>query len=133
MRLITWQEGTLGAAFDVSEVPGDFRDEAQARREKLLETLAEVDDEIADKYLGEILIPDAELLRAIRKATVSLKLVPVLCGAALRNKGVQPILDAVIDFLPSPEDVPPVKGLNPDARRCSPPASTGCRTTIPTT
>jgi elongation factor G len=113
MRLITWKEGTLGAAFDVSEVPGDVRDEAQARRDKLLETLAEVDDEIADKYLAEIDIPDAELIRAIRKATVSLKLVPVLCGAALRNKGVQPILDAVIDFLPSPEDVPPVKGLNP--------------------
>jgi elongation factor G len=113
MRLITWQEGTLGAAFDVSEIPGDFRDEAQARRERLLETLAEVDDAIADKYLGEIPIPDAELIRAIRKATVSLKLVPVLCGAALRNKGIQPILDAVIDFLPSPEDVPPVKGLNP--------------------
>jgi elongation factor G len=113
MRLITWQEGTLGAAFDVSEVPADFRDEAEARREKLLETLAEVDDEIADKYLGEIPIPDAELIRAIRKATVSLKLVPVLCGAALRNKGIQPILDAVIDFLPSPEEVPPVKGINP--------------------
>jgi elongation factor G len=113
MRLITWKEGTLGAAFDVSEVPGDVRDEVQARREKLLETLAEVDDEIADKYLAEIDIPDAELIRAIRKATGSLKLVPVLCGAALRNKGVQPILDAVIDFLPSPEDVPPVKGLNP--------------------
>jgi elongation factor G len=113
MRLITWQEGTLGAAFDVSEVPGDFRGEAEARREKLLETLAEVDDEIADKYLDEIPIPDAELIRAIRKATVSLKLVPVLCGAALRNKGIQPILDAVIDFLPSPEDVPPVKGINP--------------------
>ncbi|MGE5799780.1 MAG: elongation factor G, partial [Syntrophaceae bacterium] len=113
MRLITWQEGTLGAAFDVSEVPEDFRDEAEARREKLLETLAEVDDDIADKYLGEITIPDADLIRAIRKATVSLKLVPVLCGAALRNKGIQPILDAVIDFLPSPEDVPPVKGINP--------------------
>jgi elongation factor G len=113
MRLITWQEGTLGAAFDVSEVPGDFRDEAEARREKLLETLAEVDDEVADKYLDEIPIPDAELIRAIRKATVSLKIVPVLCGAALRNKGIQPILDAVIDFLPSPEDVPPVKGINP--------------------
>jgi elongation factor G len=113
MRLITWQEGTLGASFDVSEIPGDFRDEAQASRERLLERLAEVDDAIADKYLGEIPIPDAELIRAIRKATVSLKLVPVLCGAALRNKGIQPILDAVIDFLPSPEDVPPVKGLNP--------------------
>ncbi len=116
MRLITWQEGTLGAALDVSEVPGDFRDEAEARREKLLETLAEVDDEIADKYLGEVPIADAELIRAIRKATVSLKLVPVLCGAALRNKGIQPILDAVIDFLPSPEEVPPVKGLNPVTR-----------------
>ena len=113
MRLITWQEGTLGAAFDVSEIPADFRAEAESRREQLLETLAEADDEIADKYLGELSVTDAELIRAIRKATVSLKLVPVLCGAALRNKGMQPILDAVVDFLPSPEDVPPVKGINP--------------------
>jgi len=113
MRLITWQEGTLGAAFDVSEIPADFRAEAESRREQLLETLAETDDEIADRYLGELSVTDAELIRAIRKATVSLKLVPVLCGAALRNKGIQPILDAVVDFLPSPEDVPPVKGINP--------------------
>jgi len=113
MRLITWQENTLGAAFDVSEIPEDFRAEAEARRESLLETLAEVDDEIAEKYLGEVPVADAELVRAIRKATVSLKLVPVLCGAALRNKGIQPILDAVVDFLPSPEDIPPVRGVNP--------------------
>jgi len=113
MRLITWQEGTLGAAFDVSEIPEDCRAEAESRREQLLETLGEADDEIADKYLGEITITDAELIRAIRKATISLKLVPVLCGAALRNKGIQPILDAVVDFLPSPEDIPPVKGINP--------------------
>jgi len=113
MRLITWQENTLGAAFDVSEIPEDFRAEAGARRESLLETLAEADDEIAEKYLGEVPVTDAELVRAIRKATVALKIVPVLCGAALRNKGIQPILDAVVDFLPSPEDVPPVKGVNP--------------------
>jgi elongation factor G len=117
MRLITWQEGTLGVSFDASEIPEDFRSESEARREKLLETLAEVDDEIADKYLGEVSITHAELIRAIRKATVSLKLVPVLCGAALRNKGIQPILDAVVDFLPSPEDIPPVKGINPVTKK----------------
>ncbi len=113
MRIVTWQENTLGAAFDVSEIPEDFRAEAEARRESLLETLAEVDDEIAEKYLGEVPVTDAEFIRAIRKATVSLKIVPVLCGAALRNKGIQPILDAVVDFLPSPEDIPPVRGVNP--------------------
>ena len=113
MRLITWQENTLGAAFDVSDIPADFRGEAEARRDNLVETLAEADDEIAEKYLGEVPVTDAELIRAIRKATVALKIVPVLCGAALRNKGIQPILDAVVDFLPSPEDVPPVKGVNP--------------------
>jgi len=113
MRLITWQENTLGAAFDVSEIPADFRTEAEARRDNLLETLAEADDEIAEKYLGEVPVTEAELIRAIRRATVSLKIVPVLCGAALRNKGIQPILDAVVDYLPSPEDIPPVKGVNP--------------------
>ena len=113
MRLITWQENTLGAAFDVSEIPADFRAEAETRRDNLLETLAEVDDEIAEKYLGEVPVTEAELVRAIRRATVSLKIVPVLCGTALRNKGIQPLLDAVVDYLPSPEDIPPVKGVNP--------------------
>jgi len=113
MRLITWQEDTLGAAFDVSEIPADFRAEAESRRERLLETLAEADDEVAEKYLGEVALTEAELIRAIRRATVALKIVPVLCGAALRNKGIQPVLDAVVDYLPSPEDIPPVRGINP--------------------
>ena len=113
MRLVTWRENTLGAALDVSEIPEDFRAEAEARREGLLETIAEADDGIAEKYLAEEPVTEAELIRAIRKATVSLKIVPVLCGAALRNKGVQLILDAVVDYLPSPEDIPPVRGVNP--------------------
>jgi len=113
MRLVTWRENTLGAALDVSEIPEDFRAEAEARRESLLETIAEADDGIAEKYLAEEPVTEAELIRAIRKATVSLKIVPVLCGAALRNKGVQLILDAVVDYLPSPEDIPPVRGVNP--------------------
>ncbi|HTZ40740.1 MAG TPA: elongation factor G, partial [Syntrophales bacterium] len=117
MRLLTWKEGTLGASFDASEIPGDFLAEAKTRREELLEILAEVDDEIADHYLSEIPIPDVELIRAIRKATISLKLVPVLCGAALRNKGIQPVLEAVVDFLPSPEDIPPVRGINPITKK----------------
>ena len=113
MRLVTWRENTLGAALDVSEIPEDIRAEAEARRERLLETVAEADDGIAEKYLAEEPVTEAELIRAIRKATVSLKIVPVLCGAALRNKGVQLILDAVVDYLPSPEDIPPVRGVNP--------------------
>ena len=113
MRLVTWRENTLGAALDVSEIPKDIRAEAEARRERLLETVAEADDGIAEKYLAEEPVTEAELIRAIRKATVSLKIVPVLCGAALRNKGVQLILDAVVDYLPSPEDIPPVRGVNP--------------------
>ena len=113
MWLVTWRENTLGAALDVSEIPEDIRAEAEARRERLLETVAEADDGIAEKYLAEEPVTEAELIRAIRKATVSLKIVPVLCGAALRNKGVQLILDAVVDYLPSPEDIPPVRGVNP--------------------
>jgi elongation factor G len=79
----------------------------------MLALLADVDDGIAEKYLDGAQIPDDELLEAIRKATIGLKVVPVMCGSALRNKGVQPVLDAVVEFLPSPEDIPPVKGINP--------------------
>ncbi len=72
-----------------------------------------LDDAIAEKYLDGVEISAEEIIAAIRKATISLKVVPVMCGSALRNKGVQPVLDAVVDFLPSPEDIPPVKGINP--------------------
>jgi elongation factor G len=83
-----------GMEFSTQEIPEEFADEVKLRREKMIETLAEVDDDLADKYLGGEEITAAEIEKALRKATISLKIVPVLCGAALRNKGIQPVLDA---------------------------------------
>jgi elongation factor G len=86
---------------------------AQEYREKVIETVAEVDDEIMDAYLSEAPIAAEKLLAGIRRATINLKLVPLLCGSALKNKGIQPLLDGIVEFLPSPADVPPVKGIHP--------------------
>ena len=112
-KLLTWDDASQGIEYTTMEIPSEYADQAKKQREKMIEKLAEVDDSLADKYIGGEEITVAEIMEAIRKATISLKITPVLCGAALRNKGIQPILDAVIDYLPSPEDVPPVKGINP--------------------
>jgi elongation factor G len=91
-------------------------DQVKEYREKMIEGLAEVDEHLMEKYVhGEAITP-AELMAAVRKGTISLKLFPVLCGASFKNKGVQPLLDAVIDFLPSPQDIPPVEGINPETK-----------------
>ncbi len=116
-KAITWDDDKLGLSFTLSDIPPDMVPQAKEHREKLIEALAEMDDNIADKYLDAKEIPDKEIIQAIRKATISLKAVPVMCGAALRNKGIQPILDAIVHFLPSPEDVPPVRGINPLTRQ----------------
>ncbi|HOK06174.1 MAG TPA: elongation factor G [Syntrophales bacterium] len=113
LKGIVWDDETLGASYTAVEIPEEERVEAEARRERLLESLAEVDDAVAEKYLEGVPIPEEELLQAIRNATLSLKVVPVLCGSALKNKGIQPLLDAVVDFLPSPDEIPPVRGVNP--------------------
>jgi elongation factor G len=112
MKAITYGND-LGDQIEVGEIPADLLEEARRHREKMVEALADVDDDIAHRYLeGEEL--DADRLRpAIRAATLEYKLVPVLCGSALKNKGVQPMLDAVVDYLPSPLDVPPVTGKDP--------------------
>jgi elongation factor G len=112
-RLITWDESTLGISYEFSEIPADVLPLAEAQREKMIEMLADVDDELAEKYLAGEDISEGDIVKAIRQATIALKLVPVMCGSALKNKGVQPILDAVVHYLPSPEDVPSVKGINP--------------------
>ena len=111
--LILWDEATEGREFTEVEVPDEFKDEVALAKEQLLEALSEVDDEIMEKYLGEEEITDRELHAAIRKACLSLAGVPVFCGSALKNKGVQPVLDAIGRYLPSPLDIPPVKGINP--------------------
>jgi len=110
MKAILWEEETLGAALQEEEIPEELKDEAAMYREAALEALAEKDDRIMDKYLGEEEIPLQEIKEAIRKLTLSLELVPVLCGAALRNKGIQPLLDSIVDYLPSPMEVPPIEG-----------------------
>jgi len=112
-KAIVWDEESLGAHFDEIPVPDEMIDEVQRYKELMMETIAETDDEIMEKYLADEKIDEKELKRAIRKATIGLKLVPIFCGAALRNKGIQPLLDAIVDYLPSPLDITSVKGQIP--------------------
>ncbi len=113
MKAIIWDSDVLGATFSEKEIPEELADKALEYRNTLIETVADLDDNIAEKYLeGEDISID-ELKKAIRKATIENKLTPVLCGSAFKNKGVQPLLDAVVDYLPSPIDIPPVKGIDP--------------------
>ena len=114
---IIWKDETLGAEFDRMEIPSDLKDEVAQAREELIEACAEVDEEIMMKYLEGEPISAEEILRALRKGTLSLDLVPVLCGSAFKNKGVQPLLDGVVHFLPAPTEVKPVEGVSPEAYR----------------
>ena len=114
MRSIIWKEETLGAEFEYSEIPADMKDQAEDYRKRMLETAVEQDEAALEAYLDGT-EPDVEtLIACIRKGTVTAKFVPVVCGSAFKNKGVQPLLDAAVDFLPSPLDVGSVKGLLPD-------------------
>lgn len=115
MRAIFWDDDSLGASYRIEEIPADMLEEAKERRVQLIETVADVNDEIMEAYLGETPIEKETLIAAIRKATIDLKLVPVLCGSALKNKGIQPLLDAIVNFLPSPADLPPICGIHPDS------------------
>ncbi|MDX1748421.1 MAG: GTP-binding protein, partial [Halobacteriales archaeon] len=113
MKALVWKDDDLGSVPDVVDVPGDLRAEAEAAREILIERVAENDEELQLKFLeGEDMSVD-EIKAGLRRVTLANDVVPVFCGTALKNKGVQPLLDAVIDYLPSPLDVPPVKGINP--------------------
>jgi elongation factor G len=114
MKAIVWEDESLGARYREEEIPPDQLDAARAARERLLEALADVDEGLMEKYLNGEAISEAELRAAVRAGAVQMKLVPVVCGSAFKNKGVQPLLDAVVDYLPSPVDVPPVKGVNPN-------------------
>ena len=112
-RAIVWQDETLGAAFDVLPIPADYVKKAGHAREQLIESLGEVDDAVMEKYVHAEKITAEDLHAAIRRATIAMKAFPVVCGSAFKNKGVQPLLDAVVDYLPSPLDVPPVEGSDP--------------------
>lgn len=113
MQAIVWEEETLGAEFQMREIPSECTDQALQYREKLLEAVAEQDESLLRKYVEGREISEQEIRAAIRKATLALKITPVICGASFRNKGVQPLLDVVVDYLPSPVDLPPVTGVNP--------------------
>ncbi len=113
MKYLYFDKETLGAKFEEKEIPSAFFEKAKTTRNQMLETLSEFDDNILEKYLDSKPIEILELKHAIRKATNGVKITPVLCGSALKNKGVQPLLDAITDYLPSPLEVPPIKGVNP--------------------
>ncbi len=114
MKAIVWQDDTMGAEYITEEIPADLKKKAEAFHAQLVESIAENDDEILHKFLeGEEISADA-LRASLRKSTIALKVFPVVVGTAFKNKGVQPLLDAVVDYLPSPLDVPETHGLNPD-------------------
>jgi len=113
MKAVIWDSDVLGAKFSIKDIPEELADQALEYRNKLIEKLADFDDEIMEKYLEGEDISEDKIVSAIRKATIKTQVTPVLCGSAFKNKGVQPLLDAVVDFLPSPLDIPPVKGIDP--------------------
>ena len=114
MQQVRWDDDTLGASYRTEDIDAEFREDAEIYRDQMLESLAEVDDGIMEAYLAEAPIDTETILAAVRKATVALKVVPVLCGSALKNKGIQPLLDAIVQFLPSPAEVPSIKGVHPE-------------------
>ena len=122
MKALVYKDETMGADYEVEDIPADMLDEAKAYHEKLLEKASESDDRLLEKYLGGETITEDELKAALRKRVIESvrkegsPFVPVVCGTAFKNKGVQPMLDAVVDYLPSPLDIPPVTGIDPDAK-----------------
>jgi elongation factor G len=112
-KALVYDDASLGLIFAVEDIPPDYQELAEEHRARLLEALAEVDENILERYLADEPVAVPEIRAALRQGTIDLKLVPVLLGSAFKNKGVQPLLDAVVDYLPSPVDIPPVKGLNP--------------------
>lgn len=112
-KAIYFDDETLGAKYVEDDIPQELLPMAREYREKMLEALADVDENIMEKFLGGEEITVEEIKRAIRKGTIEMRITPVLCGSAFKNKGVQMLLDAIVDYLPSPLDIPPVKGINP--------------------
>lgn len=111
MQSIVWKDDKLGAEYEYSEIPSELKDKVEEYRSSLVETAVEADDELMEKYLSGEELTEEELKKAIRKGTIEGVFVPVLCGTAFKNKGVQPLLDAVLDYLPCPTDVPSIKGV----------------------
>ena len=107
-------EDDLGKVTDEVEIPAEYKEQAAEYRDKLLEACAETDDELMEKYLGGEELTEEEIRGAIRKATIACEMTPVPCGTSYRNKGVQPLLDAIVDYMPAPTDIPPIAGVKPD-------------------
>jgi len=114
MKAVIWNEESLGAKFSVEEIPADLLSEAVEYREKMIEEISSHDDELMEKYLTGEALTEAEIKAAIRSCTIGIKICPVICGSSFKNKGVQNLLDAVVDYMPSPLDIPAIKGLDPD-------------------
>ena len=114
MNALIWRDETLGAQYDTVEIPEDLVEKAKEYREKMIEAISEFDDKLFEKFIEGQVITTAEIKAGIRKATIALKIFPVICGTAFKNKGVQTMLDAVVDYLPSPLDVPPIEGHDID-------------------
>ncbi len=114
MKALLWSEDDLGASPEVTDIPEAFLEEAAESRKAMIESLADMDEEILALYLEDEDLPPEKIALSIRRLTLARKITPVLCGSALRNKGIQPLLDAVVDFLPSPVDIPPVSGIDPE-------------------
>ncbi len=114
MKGLIWSNENLGADYEVTDIPEDLLEAAKAAREKLVEAVSSIDDDLMMKYLEGEEISEDEIRKALRKGTLAMKIVPVVTGSAFKNKGVQTLLDAVVDYLPSPLDIPPIEGKNPD-------------------
>jgi elongation factor G len=114
MKAVLWRDESLGAKFDVVDIPEDLQELAQEYRDQMVEAVSEHDDELMEKFLGGEIPTEEEIAAGIRKATIGMKIFPVICGSAFKNKGVQTMLDAVVDYLPSPLDVPAIKGTDVD-------------------
>jgi len=115
MKAIIWEEEALGAKFNVEEIPADLLDEAVEYREKMIEEISSHDDALMEKYLGGEELTEAEIKAAIRSCTINIQICPVICGSSFKNKGVQNLLDAVVDYMPSPLDIPAIKGIDVDS------------------
>ena len=116
MKAVIWRDETLGATYDIEEIPDDMRAAAEEKRAQLIEAISEQDDKLFEQYVEGVPITEDDLKAGIRRATIAIKITPVLCGSAFKYKGIQRLLDAVVDYLPSPLDVPPVRGTDLDGR-----------------
>jgi elongation factor G len=121
-KAIVWKDESLGAEFEEIDIPADMVDDVAAAREAMLEELCNYDEELMEKYLGGEELTIDEIKSSVRRATIDLHINPVLCGSAFKNKGVQNLLDAVIDYMPSPTDVPPIEGIDPKGEPITRPA-----------